>query len=66
MSVRLWRKNGPMISVEGRKGYFDVAYGQDSPSQKLDVFLPGDRGRSRPSSVSTAAGMWPAINARRR
>ena len=44
MSVRLWRKNGPMISVEGRKGYFDVAYGQDSPSQKLDVFLPGEQG----------------------
>ena len=44
MSVRLWRNNGPMISVEGRKGYFDVAYGQDSPSQKLDVFLPGGQG----------------------
>ena len=40
MSVRLWRKNGPMISVEGRKGYFDVAYGTDSPAQNLDVFLP--------------------------
>ena len=65
MSVRLWRKNGPMISVEGRKGYFDVAYGQDSPSQKLDVFLPGGQGPF-PAIISIHGGGYVACDKRQK
>ena len=65
MSVRLWRKNGPMISVEGRKGYFDVAYGQDSPSQKLDVFLPEGQGPF-PAIISIHGGGYVACDKRQK
>lgn len=44
MATRMWRSNGPIISVEGRKGYFDISYGKQSESQKLDVYLPEGNG----------------------
>ena len=45
MSLRMWRKNGPILSVEGKKGFFDIAYGSDSDAQKLDVYLPEGKGK---------------------
>ena len=65
MSVRLWRKNGPMISVEGRKGYFDVAYGTDSPAQNLDVFLPEGQGPF-PAIISIHGGGYVACDKRQK
>ena len=44
MSKRMWRKNGEIISVKNRKGYFDVMYGSQSISQSLDIFLPEGQG----------------------
>lgn len=40
MSLRMWRKPGPILSVEGKKGFFDVAYGTVSEKQKMDIYLP--------------------------
>ncbi|NOU70343.1 alpha/beta hydrolase fold domain-containing protein [Paenibacillus sp. LMG 31458] len=40
MSLRHWRKPGKILSVDGKRGYFNLAYGSDSTSQKLDVWLP--------------------------
>lgn len=40
MSLRMWRSNGPKISVENYDGYFDIPYGTDSEMQKLDIYLP--------------------------
>lgn len=65
MSLRMWRKNGPMISVEGRKGYFDVAYGQDSEAQRLDVFLPEGKGPF-PAVISIHGGGYVACDKRQK
>lgn len=40
----MWRKNGGILSVEGKKGFFDLAYGDDSDDQKIDVWLPEGEG----------------------
>ena len=44
MSLRMWRKNGPLLDTEGRRGYFDLSYGDESEEQKLDVWLPEGAG----------------------
>lgn len=40
MSKRMWRINLPFVNVEGRRGFFDLAYGNQSKKQSLDLYLP--------------------------
>lgn len=40
MSKRMWRINQPLVDVQGKRGFFDVAYGAQSEKQKLDIWLP--------------------------
>lgn len=63
MSLRMWRKNGPMVSAEGKKGFFDVAYGTDSEAQKLDVWLPEGEGPF-PAIISIHGGGYIACDKR--
>ena len=65
MSVRMWRKNGPILSVEGKKGYFDVAYGGESDAQKLDVWLPEGTGPF-PAIISIHGGGYIACDKRQK
>lgn len=65
MSLRMWRKSGPEISVEGRRGYFDVSYGDESPSQKLDVYLPEGEGPF-PAIISIHGGGYVACDKRQK
>lgn len=34
MAKRMWRSSQPPVSTEGRRGYFDLAYGTESEKQK--------------------------------
>lgn len=43
MSLRMWRKAEKQIDVSDRRGFFDLAYGND-PQQRLDIFLPAGSG----------------------
>lgn len=43
MRYRMWRKGGPLLQTEGRKGFFDLPYGE-SEAQKMDIFLPDGEG----------------------
>lgn len=63
MSLRMWRKNGPMISVEGKRGVFDISYGIDSDAQKLDVWLPEGKGPF-PVIISIHGGAFLACDKR--
>lgn len=65
MNMRMWRKNGLEISVEGRRGYFDVPYGKDSPSQKLDLYLPAGEGPF-PVIISIHGGGYVACDKRQK
>lgn len=64
MSLRMWRKNGPMISVEGRRGHFDIAYGNESAAQKLDIFLPEKKEKKYPVIISIHGGGYVACDKR--
>lgn len=65
MSLRMWRKGGPNISIDGRKGYFDISYGNDSLSQKLDVYLPEGEGPF-PAIISIHGGGYVACDKRQK
>ena len=59
------RKNGPILSVEGKKGFFDIAYGSDSDAQKLDVYLPEGKGKFA-AIISIHGGGYIACDKRQR
>ena len=61
----MWRKNGPILSVEGKKGFFDIAYGSDSDAQKLDVYLPEGKGKFQQLLVFMVVGILPVISVKR-
>ncbi|MDD3138803.1 MAG: alpha/beta hydrolase [Lachnospiraceae bacterium] len=63
MGLRMWRTNGVSVSFEGKKGYFDVVYGNDSESQKLDVWLPEGEGPF-PAIISIHGGGFIACDKR--
>lgn len=63
MSLRMWRKNGPIVSVDGKKGFFDVAYGDASEAEKLDVWLPEGNGPF-PAIISIHGGGYIACDKR--
>ena len=42
MTKRMWAAANGVLEIEGRKGFFDVAYGNVSSHQKLDVWLPDE------------------------
>lgn len=44
MAKRMWRKSRPFVSVEGKRGFFDVPYGTVSEKQKFDLWLPEGEG----------------------
>lgn len=64
MSLRMWRKGGPEVSIEGKRGFFDIAYGTDSEAQKLDVWLPEGEGPF-PAIISIHGGGYLAGDKRR-
>ena len=43
MGYRMWRKSGPILPTEGKRGFFDISYGE-SEAQKLDIWLPEGEG----------------------
>lgn len=63
MNIRMWRSTAPEVSIEGKKGYFDVAYGNESESQKLDVWLPEGEGPF-PAIISIHGGGFIACDKR--
>lgn len=63
MRLKMWRKSGQILSVKGKKGYFDVSYGVDSQSQKLDVWLPEGNGPF-PAIISIHGGGYIACDKR--
>lgn len=65
MNLRMWRKNGPLLTTEGKKGFFDVAYGQESDLQKLDVWLPEGEGPF-PAVISIHGGGYVACDKRQK
>ncbi len=60
MSKRMWRINQPFVSVENERGFFDVAYGNKSEKQKVDIWLPKEGNGPFPTIISIHGGgfMW--------
>lgn len=63
MGMRMWRTSESLISVEGRRGYFDIAYDTKSEKQKLDIWLPEGEGPF-PVIVSIHGGGFVACDKR--
>lgn len=63
MGKRMWRISEPLVSVEGKRGYFDVAYDIQSEKQKLDIWLPDGDGPF-PVIVSIHGGGFMACDKR--
>lgn len=65
MTNRKWRKNGPILSTENQRGYFDIPYGTTSDAQKLDIWLPDGDGPF-PVIVSIHGGGFVACDKRQK
>lgn len=64
MKNRQWRKNKPILSIENRKGHFDLPYGTESEAQKLDIWLPTEGDGPFPVILSIHGGGFVACDKR--
>ena len=64
MGYRMWRKSGPILSTEGKRGFFDISYGE-SKAQKLDIWLPEGEGPF-PVIISIHGGAFVACDKRQK
>ena len=65
MNLRMWRSNQPKIKVDNYEGFFDVLYGAESDSQKLDIYLPNKQfKKSYPVIISIHGGGYVACDKR--
>ncbi|WP_448162689.1 alpha/beta hydrolase fold domain-containing protein [Bacillus mobilis] len=66
MTNRQWRKNGPILSTENKRGYFDIPYGTESEAQKLDIWLPEKGDGPFPVILSIHGGGFVACDKRQK
>lgn len=64
MGYRMWRKSGPILSTEGKSGFFDIPYGE-LKAQKLDIWLPEGEGPF-PVIISIHGGGFVACDKRQK
>lgn len=64
MTKRMWAAADGKLDIEGKKGYFDVAYGHDSEMQKLDIWLPETNAAESPFIFIIHGGGFMALDKR--
>ena len=60
----MWAAANGVLEIEGRKGFFDVAYGNVSSHQKLDVWLPDEEKEVYPFLFMIHGGGFMALDKR--
>ena len=59
MTKRMWAAADGKLEIEGKRGSFDIAYGNASELQKLDIWLPDtEQERYRLFLLFMAVVLW--------